>query len=148
MSKMIGEEFPWIKIVVGGIHPTIFANEILRNCSSIDYIVLGEGEKSILSLVEFLEGKIEKFPSNGFAFRLSNKICIYPQTQYIEDLDSVPFPAYELTVFDNYKGDLSKWHNPKNLKFDMTVPIITSRSCPYGCNFCSLFLVIVKKFRY
>jgi len=45
-----------IKIVIGGIHPTIFGNEIMRNCPSIDAIVIGEGDISFPKLLNYYMG--------------------------------------------------------------------------------------------
>lgn len=149
LSEFIKENFPAIQIVIGGIHPTIFAREILTYCPSIDYVVVGEGERQLLSLVRYLENEkldIDEI-KNGFAFRVNGKIIVYPQKQYIENLDDLPFPSYELVDFEDYKRDLSNWYNPKQLQFDITVPLITSRSCPYRCNFCSMFLAMGPKFR-
>lgn len=148
-SEFVKKNFPNIKIVIGGMHPTIFAREILTHCPFIDYVVIGEGERQLLSLVKCLkneESDIDEI-KDGFAFRVDGKVIVYPQKEYIENPDDIPFPAYELVDFKDYKGDLSNWHNPKRLQFDMTVPLITSRSCPYRCNFCSMFLVMGPKFR-
>lgn len=149
LSEVVKEEFPDIRIVIGGIHPTVFAGEILANCQFIDYVVIGEGERQLLALVRCLrngEFDIAKVGS-GFACRRDGRVIVQPQREYIENMDEIPFPAYELVDFEQYKSDLSHWHNPKGLRFDMTVPLITSRSCPYRCNFCSMFLVMGSRFR-
>jgi anaerobic magnesium-protoporphyrin IX monomethyl ester cyclase len=141
--------FSNIPIVLGGMHPTIFAEDILKNCSFIDYIIIGEGEKQLLLLIKYLNEEIDDLSliKNGIAFRQKQNIIIYPKTNYLSDLDALPLPAYNLIDFNKYKQDLSHWHNPKKLKIDLTIPIITSRSCPYSCNFCSMHLVGGKKFR-
>ena len=149
LSEVVKEQFPTLRIVIGGMHPTIYASEILTYCPSIDYIVLGEGETQLLSVVKcFKNGgfDISKI-RNGFAFRVEGKVIVQPHTEYIDNLDDIPFPAYDIVNFEPYKSDLSCWHNPKGLHFNMTVPLITSRSCPYKCNFCSMFLVMGTKFR-
>ena len=61
--------------------------------------------------------------------------------------DTIPFPAYELVNLRDYYVDTSGWHNPKNLPINTSVPIISSRSCPNRCNFCSMFLVMGPKWR-
>lgn len=149
LSNFVKEKFRNIKIVIGGMHPTIFAQEILTNCLAIDFIVIGEGEQQLLSLVKCLKNEEPNAfqTDDGFAFRADGKVIVCPKKAHVENLDNIPFPAYELVNFDDYRADLSNWHNPKQLKFDITVPLITSRSCPYRCNFCSMFLVMGPRFR-
>jgi radical SAM superfamily enzyme YgiQ (UPF0313 family) len=149
-SSFVKERFPGIKIVTGGMHPTIFAKEILQHCPVIDYIVIGEGEKQLLELVTCLKNDIPDVSTieNGFAYKNGEQVIVKQQLTFIDHLDDIPFPAYELVDFSKYEFDTSRWVNPKKLKFKVSVPIISSRSCPNQCNFCSMFLVMGKKFRY
>ena len=75
---------------------------------------------------------------DGIAYRHNRKIVIKPKTSYIEDIDTLPYPAYDLIEFDDYLHDTSTWHNPYQIDFGVRVPIITSRGCPNLCNFCSV----------
>lgn len=148
-AKMIKNGFPDVSIVIGGIHPTIFPTEILTNCPSIDYVILGEGEESIVQLARVLEyyslDELEQI--DGLAYRQNGKVVVNPKTSFISDLDAIPFPAYDLINLEDYYHDTSKWHNPRNLPINASVPILTSRSCPMRCNFCSMFLVMGTKWR-
>ncbi|MCX6746767.1 MAG: radical SAM protein [Candidatus Pacearchaeota archaeon] len=137
-SKVTKNSFPEIPVVMGGAHASMYPNEILTNCPSIDWLVLGEGEDTLMQLIEKIERKDYNFEDiDGFAFRQDGRVVINPKTRFIRDLDSLPFPAYDLINLKAYFEDTSKWHNPKKLKMDMEIPIISSRSCPYDCNFCS-----------
>lgn len=137
-----------IPVVVGGIHPTIYPHEILSNCSSIDWIILGEGERSIVQLVENLKNDCRKWDEiDGFAYRQNGEIKETPKRHYIENLDEIPFPAYNLIDLKDYYVDTSKWHNPKNLPINMSIPIIASRSCPNRCSFCSMYMAMGTKWR-
>ena len=138
-----------VPIVVGGMHPTVFPEEILTHCPSIDYIAIGEGEKQIVALARSIKNGTPEILSrvDGIAFHLDDKIHISKKQKYIEDLDSIPFPAYDLIDFADYHHFTAHWHNPKGLKFNMTVPLISSRSCPNHCNFCSMYLVMGPKIR-
>lgn len=161
-SKKIKEIFKNIPIVIGGIHPTIFPYEILYNCPSIDYIIIGEGEESIIYLMNILNTKYDEnlgcynkdleYYGNlnqidGFAYRHNEKIIINPKRSFIDNLDSIPMPAYDLINLKDYHHDTSKWYNPRNLSINCSVPIISSRSCPMRCNFCSMFKVMGPKHR-
>lgn len=148
-SQILKKHHPDIPIVIGGMHPTIFYKEILENCPSIDYVIIGEGELQLSRLVNHLKNQNKDFNSvsDGIAYRNDNDIVIIPKRSFIERLDELPFPAYDLIDFEEYKHDTSHWHNPRKFPIDITVPLITSRSCPCKCNFCSMHLVGGTRFR-
>lgn len=132
-----------IKVVIGGIHPTIYSYDILNNHKCIDYVVLGEGEQSLLELVNGTEfNRI-----NGFVYRNDDDIIENCKTKFIQNINDIPFPDYDSINLEKYYRDTTKWHNPKKLKFNISLPIITSRSCPNKCNFCSMYLVMGEKWR-
>ena len=148
-SKKIKEEFQDIPIVIGGIHPTIYPTEILSNCPSIDYVILGEGTESTVKLVDALRKKdfARLRDIDGLAFRQDASVIVNPKTSFVDNLDEVPFPAYELIDFRDYYQDTTDWHNPKHLAINVPIPIIATRGCPRGCNFCSMFLVMGRRWR-
>jgi len=147
-SRQVKQQFEHIPVVLGGIHPTIYPSEILHNCPSVDLIVLGEGENTIVNLVNELKKAQPQLEGvDGLAFRKDGEIVVRPITHFIDDLDSLPFPAYDLISVKDYYVDTSDWHNPKNLPINTSLPIITSRSCPNRCNFCSMFLVMGPRWR-
>lgn len=142
-SILIKETFKNIPIVVGGIHPTIYAKEILNNCPSIDWIVLGEGEKTILDLVQAIKNNYEGIEKiQGLAYRKNGEAIINQKMNYIKNIDDIPFPAYNLIRLEDYYVDTSEWHNPKKLPIHTSIPIITSRSCPHRCTFCCMYEVM------
>jgi radical SAM superfamily enzyme YgiQ (UPF0313 family) len=147
-SETIKNHFPTVPIVIGGMHPTIYPSEILRNCSFIDYVVIGEGEEQIVALANGIRNGTFSFEQiEGLACRKNGIVIVNPKKTFIEEMSNLPFPAYDLINFEDYYHDTSHWHNPKGLSFNMTVPIISSRSCPMRCNFCSMFLVMGPKIR-
>lgn len=149
LAETLKENFPTVSIVIGGMHPTIYPVEILKKCPSVDYVVMGEGEQQILALAKaFRNRSFNLDPVDGIAFRKDGNIIVHPKRKFLENLDTLPFPAYNLVDFKNYYHDTSHWHNPKKLSCRMTVPIISSRSCPMRCNFCSMFLVMGPKIRF
>lgn len=140
---------PEIPAIIGGAHPTMFAHEILQNCPEIDYIAIGEGELQIASLVEMIEkGNISQLDSiQSFAFRKNGKVVINPRINYINDLNRLPMPAWDLINLNYYRGDHSKWFNPKNKDIRIVTPIVSSRSCPYHCSFCGVDKLMGRKYR-
>jgi anaerobic magnesium-protoporphyrin IX monomethyl ester cyclase len=150
IAKAIKQYFPDLQIVVGGIHPTIFACSVLRKYKCIDYVIIGEGEFSFLQLCKIISGndynKISKI--NGIAFRKNGSVYINKKTKFISRLDVLPLVDYSLINVSEYNLDTKKWYNPKKLQFNQPFPIITSRSCPRRCNFCSMRFVHGPKIRF
>ena len=104
-----------IVTIAGGYHPTFRYEKILKECKELDYIVVGEGEKTF---EEFLTSK-EREKIKGLAFRKGKKIIFTGKREFIKDLDSIPFPARHLINFRvNY--------------------VISSRGCPFNCRFCCI----------
>jgi magnesium-protoporphyrin IX monomethyl ester (oxidative) cyclase len=130
---------PDVITAVGGAHVSEFPKQILSHCSSIDYVVLGEGEKQALLLAELAvnERKIEPH-EDGFGFRKDGQIIINSKNSFIENLNQIPSPAYDLLDFNDYLHDTSTWHNPYKVDLGVRVPLITSRGCPNLCTFCSV----------
>lgn len=145
-SETIKQHFN-IRIVIGGIHPTLYAKDILTNCPFIDWVVLSEGEETITSLIKTLEGNFSLDRIEGFAYRNNGNVIINNKRNFIKDLDSLPFPAYELINVEDYYHDTSNWHNPRNLPIKASLPLISSRSCPMRCSFCSMFMVMGQQWR-
>ena len=140
---------PEVPIVIGGMHPTIYPREILSHCPVIDYVVIGEGELQMVSLAKSLrEGSKDPAGTDGIGWRSNNEVLIAPKKAFIANLDELPLPAYDLVDSSNYEHDTSHWHNPKGHAFGMTVPIVSSRSCPTRCNFCSMFMVMGPRIRF
>ncbi|MBT6053596.1 MAG: B12-binding domain-containing radical SAM protein [Lentimicrobiaceae bacterium] len=141
---------PKIKISIGGIHPTIYTKEILTKYDVIDYVIIGEGECSFVNLLNSLseDGLPEISSINGIGYREADDVVVNPKSIFIENLDELAFPAADLLNIPDYFSDTTGWHNPKGINIKTPVPIITSRSCPKMCNFCSMHLVHGRVIRY
>ncbi|MFH0907060.1 MAG: radical SAM protein, partial [bacterium] len=116
-----------IPIVFGGVHPTAVPEKVLSN-DFIDFVIVGEGEFAMLDLIEHLfQGKPinELFDVPNICFKHENRIYLNSPRPYIRDLDSLPFPDKQL--FFDQEPFFRK--NP--------YLIMTSRGCPYNCNYCS-----------
>lgn len=120
---------PHLPIIVGGPHPTIMPEEVLRH-GNIDIVVRGEGETTIDELYTYFTNPNQASLSSieGISYINNGKICHNPPRALISDLDSLPFPAWELLPIDKYKSDVRKTNR--------SLPIMTSRGCPFGCIFC------------
>ena len=120
--------------ITGGSHPT-YAVEEMMNCKYLDYIVMGEGELPTLQLLNTLNNGENVSKIGGIAHKENNKICINNNLQYIENLDTIPFPAWDLLNMENY-FKINMPHNPYSIS-KRVVPIVTSRGCPAKCTFCT-----------
>ncbi len=102
-------------LAVGGSHATFRAGEVLR--AGADVVVRGEGE---LTLLELLEGKDPK-NTPGVSYRDGNEVVHNPERELIEDLDSLPFPAWELFPLQAYR----------------IMSLVSARGCTYSCVYCA-----------
>jgi anaerobic magnesium-protoporphyrin IX monomethyl ester cyclase len=148
-AQKIKEFKPDLHLTIGGAHPTMFASDILENCREIDSIVLGEGEEQIVAIADLLESKrISEMNSiQALAYRVNGAIKTNLRKNYITELDSLPEASWDLINFEDYYSDHSDWHNPKNMNIQLSVPILTSRSCPFNCNFCACHKTMGRVFR-
>ena len=129
---------PKIKVVMGGSHATYMYKQILTNFP-VDAIVRFEGEYSFLDLVRAFETSANLRTVKGIAFKEGAEIIQTEDRPPIADLDSLPFPAYDLFDFDRYI------HYASSLRFKgekvsrlKSINIISSRGCPYSCQYCSI----------
>lgn len=148
IAKGIKESLPDTKIITGGMHPTLFAKEIIDNCTEFDAVGLGEFDLDFPKLLNFFFGEGSVDDLDGVCLRFNDKTLVKPKISYIHDLDALPHPGYEFFNFQDYATDTSNWWDPDKIKISsVTMPILTSRSCPNKCSFCSMRLVMGNKFR-
>jgi anaerobic magnesium-protoporphyrin IX monomethyl ester cyclase len=130
--------------VAGGAHVTVCSKEVLEdpNC---DYVISGESEESLVDFLEVLQGRKTFESVDGLGWVKENTdYVINPKLKWIEDLDSLPFPAYHLIGLEQYFG-LESSHGIRHEK--EYAPIVTSRGCPAKCTFCSANKMFGYKFR-
>lgn len=139
LSKRIDEK---IITISGGPHPTVLPQETLQSCRDIDYVVYGEGEKTIVELIKAIEGNEELNDVKGICFRKGENIKTTQKRELISNIDTLPFPARHLL-----KKDLYKWSVPGHGIMPVT-SISTTRGCPFSCIFCSQHVTFGKKMRY
>lgn len=123
-----------IIIVLGGIHPSLFPNESIRN-DSVDYVIIGEGEYRLLKLIEALNAGENVFGFDGIAYKRNNEIIINPMTERIGDIDSIPLPGRDLINMETYIV-IGVPYAPFPRK-ERVAQVMTSRGCPFNCIFCS-----------
>jgi anaerobic magnesium-protoporphyrin IX monomethyl ester cyclase len=120
---------PSIPIISGGGAATSIPEMMLRY-TPVDYLVIGEGEHTILALADAIASGGEMRDIQGIAFRDGEEIVITEPRLLEKDLDRFPLPAYHLFPVDIYL-QYPIWHfeNP-------SMNLISSRGCPMNCHFC------------
>lgn len=139
-AEIVREEHPNSIIIAGGIHATIYARQFLEEGVRatgrvIDFVIRGEGEWRLLRFLENLQQGLVDGNSDGLAGWRDNTIFINPQYEQINDLDSLPFPAYHKVPLERYFR-----HNVPFSPYpvgERVMQIYTSRGCPVGCTFCA-----------
>jgi anaerobic magnesium-protoporphyrin IX monomethyl ester cyclase len=125
------------RIAVCGSHVTAFPEHVLAHSPDIDFILLGEYEKTLQSLVRALEKKQTTPDLNGLGgigMRLTTGTYLNKTKAVIQDLDVLPYPAWH--QFPSKKrADLNYyWDNICQCK--PAAQMHSSRGCPFRCNFC------------
>lgn len=126
---------PEIVTLTGGTHPSFMPERSLNMASGLDIIVMNEGEITLRNIIEATQNGGDWQKLKGIAYRSDGEPTVNPQSEYIKDLDSIPFPARDLMPMDKYfSRDLPMGIISRNSPW---ANIITSRGCPARCAFCS-----------
>lgn len=137
IAKIAKKYCPNSKIVLGGIHPTLMWQQMIEHYSVIDFIIKGEGE---ITLYELVSGNnLQKI--KGLVWRKDKIIINNPDRPLIENLDTIPFPAWEMIDPLKYPSWGQGIINGINLETEPRVPIIFSRGCMGSCTFCSTWKI-------
>ena len=130
-ARLIKAASPRSLIIMGGEHPSFMAEETLRDCPAIDYICVGEGELTLTEFLRAVEGKKDLSRVRGLAYLNEKNEFVYTGDRpLIEDLDSLPMPAYHLARMEHPFVNLPS-EGPRGLVVNF------SRGCTWDCSFCS-----------
>ena len=127
--------YPESILVAGGEHITAIPEYCLDDCLELDVCVIGEGEEVFINLLRAIESgeSFSKVP--GIVYRDENekRLVSTPRTERISDVNSIPWPAWDLIPIENYLSREMHYL----IQSGRTLPIQSSRGCPYKCTFCS-----------
>lgn len=129
------------KIIVGGPWVTMDKNNILTN-QEFDYAIYGEGEITVPELLRSLINNRKLNSIKGLIYRNHQKIIINAPRPFIKDLDTIPYPAYNLVDLNDYARGKSIYVNTEPVDY-----LCATRGCPYACSFCSSKEVWNRKYR-
>jgi anaerobic magnesium-protoporphyrin IX monomethyl ester cyclase len=145
MAKIAKQANPECITVFGGIHSTLFPDNVILN-KEVDFVCIGEGEHTVLELIQTIEKNVEFDKIQGILYKDGRKVIRNENRPLIQDLDELPFPARELLPMSEYlstKVGRVGWELPSP-----STSIITSRGCPFRCTFCSSHLTFGRKVRF
>lgn len=125
LSKKIKEKGD-IPVIWGGIHPSLLPKQCLQE-DYIDYVVISEGEVSIVELTNKIARNEDPEKVLGIGYKRGDQIRINPERPFIQDLEN-----YRL---DFSLIDLNKFIFPLG-KYKRVIAYKTSRGCPCNCAFC------------
>ncbi|MBU1172420.1 MAG: B12-binding domain-containing radical SAM protein [Proteobacteria bacterium] len=131
--EFIKAHAPDALLIIGGPYATSNAESILSE-NRIDYAIIGEGEKSLLKLVEAFAKGGDIRQVKGIAYKAEHGTVLTEKEDYIENLDSIPTPDYALIDFKDYWGSRLQFNGILAEKRHASV--ISSRACPYRCVYC------------
>jgi radical SAM superfamily enzyme YgiQ (UPF0313 family) len=110
-----------IRIILGGIHPSLMYGQLLENFP-IDAVCIGDAEESFIELLDAIINKKSLRKVKGIAFKDQGKVIVNPLGALKMDLDDLPYPSHDIYM------------NPKIKR----IKILSSRGCPNKCSFCCM----------
>ena len=110
--------FPDVLVFLGGVHATALPEETLKKYPQFDLLVTCEGELTLYDICEKVRAKEDLSEVQGIAYKKDGSVVVNKRREFIMNLDELPFPAWDL--FPRAEEYL----------------VITSRGCPFNCNFC------------
>jgi anaerobic magnesium-protoporphyrin IX monomethyl ester cyclase len=131
IAEAVRAAAPGAVIICGGPGPTADPAGALA-CEQVEACVLGEGEETLAAVVEAVAAghHLREAPLPGTAVRTEEGVLLGEPRPLVADLDSLPFPAWDLVDFAAYPGMHLRRAGPET-------SVVISRGCPYNCCFCS-----------
>jgi radical SAM superfamily enzyme YgiQ (UPF0313 family) len=126
IASLVKNQLPNAKVVVGGHHPTTLPLEVLRH-GAVDYVIRGEGEKSLPMLAAAVRDNLSVSGIPGLCYLDKDSYPVIKEATLIDDLDTLPIPSLEFMDCDFYQR-----------KKQGSIVIVASRGCPMRCSYCSV----------
>ena len=150
-ANLTREVLPDALIAVGGPNATALPDYMLDESSAIDIIGLGDGEKTMHEIVEYVQGKRPLSSIESIMYRDNKKNVRTSKRELLTDLDELGHIDYSLLKLERYftyerNGIMAR----NKLSYDgaeRSVSLVTSRGCPYKCSFCSIHIHAGRKYR-
>lgn len=109
-----------LPVILGGSHPTVLPQQSLRYTSA-DMVAVGEGERTLVSVLETLTEQDSLVDIPSLAYRKNGSVHVNPRAELIDSIDSLPIPDRSFIHRPDYFGEV----------------IMTGRGCPFNCAYCA-----------
>lgn len=119
---------PNMLVVLGGPHVNAEPDNTLRTIPQADFVVIGEGEMTMVELVTTIQDKKDLTRIRGLAFQSGDEITINQRRPYISDISTLPYPDWDALPMERYWDVFTTRRNYAR--------IFASRGCPFRCTFC------------
>ncbi|MEW6009211.1 MAG: radical SAM protein [Candidatus Omnitrophota bacterium] len=139
LSAQIKKLFPKVIIIHGGVHVTCSLDETMDYA---DYSVVGEGEVTLFQLIKAIREEENCEAINGICFRKGSEVIKTPPRDFISDINTLPFPAWDLLPMEKYR------RHSIHVKKGEAIGIMASRGCPFNCSFCASPMFWQQKVRF
>jgi radical SAM superfamily enzyme YgiQ (UPF0313 family) len=142
VSSIAKQVYPDMPVIMGGNHASGLPDELLQ-INAADYVVFGEGERTIVEFMEQISKDSPDYSSvKGLVYKDGDKIIKNAPRELIDDLDSIPFPIWNQLPCEKY-SDMVLGSGEERPAFS----IMSTRGCPAKCTFCSSHTVFTRKYR-
>lgn len=128
IARHLREHYRKIPIIWGGAHATAIPRQTLEN-EFVDFIVWGEGEGSIVGLLDCIKTGKKPEQIKGIGYKNNGVGVITDKSDYTHLKETFELPYYLL--------DMNKYARKMNIGLDKCHTVLTSRGCPFRCKFCS-----------
>jgi radical SAM superfamily enzyme YgiQ (UPF0313 family) len=133
LAALVKARLPGTVVVAGGPHPSVAAAEVLAD-PAVDFVVRGEGEETFADLLAGLAAQRADWDAClGISWRRGNEVVHNLDRPVPNDLDAMPFPAWDLVDHSKYhkvpRGGVIYAHKEFATMF-------SSRACPWRCTYC------------
>ena len=135
LARFTRERIPGCQIVLGGPYASSDTERAARDVN-VDAVAVGEGEETFRELLDYFRGVRPREKIDGIAYREGVRVVQTRPRAGIQNLDDIPFPAWDLINLDDYFfGKKLPLENPFQV-YRRAVPLLSSRGCPYRCIYC------------
>ncbi|MBI2954653.1 MAG: B12-binding domain-containing radical SAM protein [Chloroflexi bacterium] len=131
----VKNNWPYLPVVVGGPHVTLDGARYVEETGA-HIGVIGEADVTLPEICQALEQESSLEDIQGIVYLEDGMVIANPPRPNLRDLDALPFPNYD--VFSSVR------RNPSLLR---EYPLLTSRGCPFNCSYCSMPLLMGRRWR-
>jgi len=129
LLRIVRSERPQTKIILGNVHATYFHEELLRRRLA-DAVVHGEGEETLCAALDAMESGMPLSSVRGISFEEDRMVKRTEARPLLDDLDALPFPAWDLFDIKRYQP-LLMLNSRRRVHI-----VLAGRGCPFRCSFC------------